>query len=97
LKANIHPEYKIGTVSCACGNTFQVRSTVGDFKVEICSACHPFFTGKQTLVDSAGRVEKFMQKYGLSDKKSKSTDKDKMEEKSTSEAEEVKDEALPNS
>ncbi len=68
MKDTIHPEYKLGTVKCACGNTFQVRSTVGDMTVEICSACHPFFTGKQKLVDSAGRVEKFMQKYGLSEK-----------------------------
>ncbi len=64
LKAGIHPEYKLGTVTCACGNTFQVRSTVGDIHVEICSACHPFFTGKQKLVDTAGRVEKFLRKYG---------------------------------
>ena len=64
MKKGIHPEYKIGTVSCACGNTFQTRSTVGDMRVEICSACHPFFTGKQKLVDSTGRVEKFLKKYG---------------------------------
>lgn len=67
MKANIHPEYQLGTVTCACGNTFQVRSTVGDMNIEICSACHPFFTGKQKLVDSAGRVEKFIKKYGLSE------------------------------
>ena len=69
VKPDIHPEYKVGTVTCACGHSFQVRSTVGDMNVEICSACHPFFTGKQHLVDSAGRVEKFMKKYGLADKK----------------------------
>jgi len=69
VKPDIHPEYKVGTVTCACGNSFQVRSTVGDMNVEICSACHPFFTGKQKLVDSAGRVEKFMRKYGMADKK----------------------------
>jgi len=69
VKPDIHPEYKVGTVTCACGHSFQVRSTVGDMNVEICSACHPFFTGKQHLVDSAGRVEKFMRKYGLADKK----------------------------
>ena len=69
MKPDIHPEYKVGTVTCACGNSFQVRSTVGDMNVEICSACHPFFTGKQKLVDSAGRVEKFMRKYGMADKK----------------------------
>ena len=65
MKPKIHPEYKLGTVRCACGNTFQVRSTVGDMKIEICSNCHPFFTGKQKLVDTAGRVEKFMRKYGM--------------------------------
>jgi len=63
MKPNIHPEYKECTVSCACGNTFLTRSTVGDIKVEICSACHPFFTGKQKLIDSAGRIEKFNRKY----------------------------------
>jgi large subunit ribosomal protein L31 len=64
MKKGIHPEYKIATVNCACGNSFETRTTVGDLKVEICSACHPFFTGKQKLVDSAGRVEKFLKKYG---------------------------------
>ncbi|MFQ6615723.1 MAG: 50S ribosomal protein L31 [Fidelibacterota bacterium] len=63
MKKDIHPDYKLGTVTCSCGNTFQVRSTVGDMRVEICSACHPFFTGKQKLVDSAGRIEKFERKY----------------------------------
>jgi len=63
MKADIHPKYEEITVTCACGNTFQTRSTVGDMKVEICSNCHPFFTGKQKLVDSAGRVEKFLRKY----------------------------------
>jgi len=67
LKKGIHPEYKMATVTCACGNTFQTRSTVGDMKLEICSACHPFFTGKQKFVDSAGRVEKFLKKYNLKD------------------------------
>lgn len=65
MKAKIHPKYEVGTITCACGNTFQVRTTVGDLHVEICSACHPFFTGKQKLVDSAGRVEKFFKKYNL--------------------------------
>jgi large subunit ribosomal protein L31 len=63
MKKNIHPEYKKATVSCACGHTFETFTTVGDLKVEICSECHPFFTGKQKLVDSAGRVEKFLKKY----------------------------------
>lgn len=64
MKDKIHPQYVVGTVTCACGNTFQVRNTVGDFKVEICSQCHPFFTKKQKFVDTAGRVEKYLKKYG---------------------------------
>lgn len=68
MKEGIHPAYKRSIVTCVCGNTFETRSTVGDLKVEICSNCHPFFTGKQKLVDSAGRVEKFMRKYGQKEK-----------------------------
>ena len=64
MKAGIHPEYKKAVVTCVCGNTFVTRSTVGDLKLEICSACHPFFTGRQKLVDSAGRVERYNKKYG---------------------------------
>ena len=64
MKEKIHPDYKMAKVSCACGNTFEVRSTVDKLNVEICSACHPFFTGKQKLIDTAGRVEKFLKKYG---------------------------------
>ncbi len=64
MRKDIHPEYKATKVVCACGNTFETRSTVDELHVEICSACHPFFTGKQKLVDSAGRVEKFLKKYG---------------------------------
>ena len=67
MKEGIHPEYKLSRVTCACGNTFETRSTASDLHVEICSACHPFFTGKQKLVDSAGRVEKFRRKYGISE------------------------------
>ncbi len=64
MKPDIHPKYVMGTVTCACGKVFQVRSTIGDQRIEICSQCHPYFTGKQKLIDSAGRVEKFMKKYG---------------------------------
>jgi len=65
MKAEIHPEYHLVTVNCACGNVFQTGSThKGDIRVEICSNCHPFFTGKQKLVDSTGRVEKFHRRYG---------------------------------
>jgi len=63
MKRGIHPEYKRSIVTCVCGNTFETRSTAGNLHVEICSNCHPFFTGRQKLVDSAGRVEKFMKKY----------------------------------
>jgi large subunit ribosomal protein L31 len=64
MKADIHPEYAEVTVTCVCGNTFKTRSTMGkDFHVEICSECHPFFTGKQKLVDTAGRVDRFRRKY----------------------------------
>lgn len=69
MKEKIHPKYEVGTITCACGNTFQVRSTAGDMSLEICSNCHPFFTGKQKLIDSTGRVEKFRRKYGLESKK----------------------------
>jgi large subunit ribosomal protein L31 len=65
MKAGIHPEYAEVTVTCVCGHSFKTRSTMGkDFHVEICSECHPFFTGKQKLVDTAGRVDRFRRKYG---------------------------------
>ena len=63
MKAKIHPEYHDVTVACACGASFQTRSTKKDLRVEICSNCHPFFTGRQKLVDSAGRVERFQKRY----------------------------------
>jgi large subunit ribosomal protein L31 len=67
MKAAIHPVYNDVQVHCACGNTFTTRSThKGNINVEICSACHPFFTGKQKLMDTAGRIERFNRKYGKS-------------------------------
>lgn len=63
MKAGIHPEYLEATVTCACGNTFKTRSTKGSFNVDICAECHPFYTGKQKLLDSAGRIERFTKKY----------------------------------
>jgi large subunit ribosomal protein L31 len=73
MKKDIHPDYPPVRITCACGNTFETRSTKGgDFNVEICSSCHPFFTGKQKLVDSAGRVERFQRKYGLKKTEDKS-------------------------
>ncbi len=59
-----HPHYKPSTISCACGHVIETFSTRGDFQVEICSNCHPFYTGKQKLVDTAGRIERFNRKYG---------------------------------
>lgn len=67
MKKGIHPEYKKAVVKCACGNTFETGSTKEELRVEICSKCHPFFTGKQKYVDSAGRVERFKRKYGIKD------------------------------
>jgi large subunit ribosomal protein L31 len=67
VKDKIHPKYEPAKITCACGNVIETRSTVRDIKVEICSACHPFFTGKQKLVDTAGRIERFRKKYNLKD------------------------------
>ncbi len=63
MKEKIHPQYKDATIICACGEVIQTRSTKPSSRVDICSKCHPFFTGKQKFVDSAGRVEKFLKKY----------------------------------
>jgi large subunit ribosomal protein L31 len=65
MKEGIHPEYKQAQVICACGFTVETRSTVGNIHVDICSNCHPFFTGKQKFIDAAGRVEKFRKRYAL--------------------------------
>ena len=67
MKADIHPNYADIKVTCSCGNEFTTRSTLGDdLLVEVCSSCHPFYTGKQKIVDSGGRVDKFRRKYGMS-------------------------------
>ena len=68
MKKGIHPEFKEVTVTCACGNTFQSASTRDELKVEVCSECHPFFTGKQKFAERGGRVEKFKKKYEKKDK-----------------------------
>ncbi|MCJ7831360.1 MAG: 50S ribosomal protein L31 [Dehalococcoidia bacterium] len=65
MKKGIHPDYVEATVHCACGNTFSTRSTRKELRVEVCSRCHPFFTGEQRIVDTAGRVERFKRRYGL--------------------------------
>lgn len=63
MKNNIHPNYRPATIECGCGNIIESRSTRGNFTVEVCSACHPFYTGKQKLMDTAGRIDKFRKKY----------------------------------
>jgi len=65
MKAKVHPKYDMTKITCACGNIIETRSTAKDIKVEICSSCHPFFTGKQKLVDTAGRIERFRRKYNI--------------------------------
>lgn len=65
MKAGLHPKYEMTTIKCACGNEIQTKSTAKNIEVEICSTCHPFYTGKQKLVDTAGRIERFNKKYGV--------------------------------
>jgi large subunit ribosomal protein L31 len=68
MKPKIHPEYKKSIVTCACGNTFETRSTIGDIKIDVCSVCHPFFSGVQKFVDTDGRVEKFKKRVSKAKK-----------------------------
>ena len=79
MKEKIHPKYFDTNITCACGNVIKTRSTVKDIRVEICSACHPFFTGKQKLVDTAGRVERFRRKYGTPPPKAEEAKEEKPE------------------
>jgi large subunit ribosomal protein L31 len=66
MKQGIHPNYEVTTIKCACGNVIETRSTKKDLRVDICSSCHPFFTGRQKLVDTGGRVERFNKRFNLS-------------------------------
>jgi large subunit ribosomal protein L31 len=93
LKEKIHPKYFETTITCACGNVIHTRSTVKDIRVEICSACHPFFTGKEKLIDTAGRVERFRRKYrSLEEKKGKQEEKEvKSKEKQDSALQQAQD------
>jgi large subunit ribosomal protein L31 len=68
MKADIHPNYIVSTVTCSCGNTFETKSTKATMSVELCNECHPFFTGKQKLVDTGGRVERFQRRYAKTQK-----------------------------
>ena len=65
MKKDVHPKYDAATITCACGSTIQTRSTVKEMTVNTCSACHPYFTGQQTLLDTEGRVDQFMKRYGI--------------------------------
>lgn len=69
MKKGIHPEYKPAAIRCACGEVIETASTKGDLRIEICSKCHPFFTGKQKLVDTGGRVDRFKKRFGLTEEK----------------------------
>jgi large subunit ribosomal protein L31 len=75
MKEGIHPKYMPTQVTCACGNTFVTRSTVPEIRVEICASCHPFFTGRQKLVDTEGRVERFRQRYERYQKQARAAEK----------------------
>ncbi|MBN2395120.1 MAG: 50S ribosomal protein L31 [Candidatus Atribacteria bacterium] len=81
MKKGIHPKYGKAMITCACGNTFETGSTKEEIRVEICSACHPFFTGKQKILDSAGRVEKFNRRYNLSLESDENNDEQESKEK----------------
>ncbi len=69
MRDKIHPKYEPCTITCSCGNVIETKSTVGDMRIEICSACHPFYTGKQKFLDTAGRIEKYNRKYNINRKK----------------------------
>ncbi|MGM0462463.1 MAG: 50S ribosomal protein L31 [Fibrobacterota bacterium] len=68
MKEGIHPEYTAATFTCSCGNTIETRSTIGDKHIEICNKCHPFYTGKSKMIDTAGRIDRFKARYGKSAK-----------------------------
>jgi len=94
MKKDIHPEYRMTTVRCHCGHAFEAGSTKENISIEICSQCHPFYTGKQKLVDSAGRIERFRRKYGNYLEKNKEEAKKEVKEEVKKEAkEEPKEEA----
>ncbi|HUY86836.1 MAG TPA: 50S ribosomal protein L31 [Acidimicrobiales bacterium] len=75
MREGIHPEYVEASVSCSCGNKFTTRSTKNELKVELCNECHPFYSGKQKLVDTGGRVERFQRRYGARNKRPKAAPK----------------------
>jgi large subunit ribosomal protein L31 len=86
VKENIHPKYVVTKVTCGCGNAFLTRSTLSELKVDICNACHPFYTGKLKYVDTAGRIEKFQKKFAATGYRSLAPSKKKAEEPASEEA-----------
>ncbi|MDX1579536.1 MAG: 50S ribosomal protein L31 [Gemmatimonadota bacterium] len=92
MKSGIHPSYDRTQITCACGRVTETRSTVGELHVEICSHCHPFFTGRQKLVDTAGRVERFMAKYGMVDLEAQELAEEVAQRAEESERQEMPDE-----
>ena len=86
MKKDIHPEYVDCTVTCTCGNTFQTRSTKSEIRVDICNACHPFFTGQQKLIDSGGRVQRFANKFGAATEAAEAAKKAEREAKAAAKA-----------
>lgn len=80
MKTGIHPEYVETTVTCACGNTWVTRSTKPELKVEVCSNCHPFYTGTQKMIDTEGRVERFIRRWGLQEKYAQEDDESEQSE-----------------
>ena len=80
MKSDIHPQYGPAVIHCGCGNSWETRSTKTDMRIEICSQCHPFFTGEQRIVDTAGRVERFRRRYGLAEDEANSAEESAAEE-----------------
>lgn len=89
MREGIHPDYPAATVACACGNKFITRSTRGDFQVDVCAACHPFYTGTQKLIDAAGRVDRFRKRYGDNNAAAKTTAAEKKPSKKAAAAAEA--------
>ena len=94
MKSDIHPSYETALITCACGRVTETRSTVGELHVEICSHCHPFFTGRQKLVDTAGRVERFMAKYGMEEEEAEAMAEKAAERAETSERQDMPEDVL---
>jgi large subunit ribosomal protein L31 len=95
MKKDIHPQYETATIRCGCGNSWETRSTKSEMRIEVCSACHPFFTGEQRIVDTAGRVERYRRRFGLLSEQGAAADSDAGEVSETPAEEAVSEEATP--